>query len=63
MLTAEACLNKQVNEILARPNVKEVLAQELVTPIAMTPAEMTGFLKKEIDTWRPIVAELGVVRK
>jgi tripartite-type tricarboxylate transporter receptor subunit TctC len=59
----QACLNKQVNEFLARPNVKEVLAQELVTPIAMTPAEMTGFLKKEIDTWRPIVAELGIVRK
>jgi tripartite-type tricarboxylate transporter receptor subunit TctC len=59
----QVCLNKQVNEILARPNVKEALAQELVTPIAMTPAEMSGFLKKEIGTWRPIVAELGIVRK
>jgi tripartite-type tricarboxylate transporter receptor subunit TctC len=62
-LELQTYLNKQVNEILARLNVKEVLAQELVTPIAMTPAEMAGFLKKEIDTWRPIVAELGIIGK
>ncbi|MBV8187198.1 MAG: tripartite tricarboxylate transporter substrate binding protein [Alphaproteobacteria bacterium] len=56
-------INKQVIEILARPNVKDALAQELITPIAMTPAQLTEFIKKDIATWRPIVESLGVVRK
>jgi tripartite-type tricarboxylate transporter receptor subunit TctC len=58
-----AYINKQVIEILARPNVKEILAQELITPIAMTPAQLTEFMQKEIATWRPIVESLGVARK
>ena len=56
-------LNRQMSDILARPNVKTLLAQELIVPIAMTPAEMSEFMKKEISTWEPIVAGLGVVRK
>jgi tripartite-type tricarboxylate transporter receptor subunit TctC len=53
-------LNTQIAEILARPKVKAILQQELIEPIAMSPRELTAFVKREIDAWAPIVDAAGL---
>jgi tripartite-type tricarboxylate transporter receptor subunit TctC len=53
-------LNKQIREILERPRVKEILQQELIEPIAMSPQELTAFIRKEIANWTPIVEATGL---
>jgi len=53
-------LNKQIAEILARPRVKEILQQELIEPIAMSPDELTAFIRTEIANWVPIVESVGL---
>jgi tripartite-type tricarboxylate transporter receptor subunit TctC len=53
-------VNKQITEILARPKVKAILQQELIEPIAMSPQELTAFVKREIDAWAPIADAAGL---
>jgi tripartite-type tricarboxylate transporter receptor subunit TctC len=53
-------LNRQIAEILSRPKVVEVLKQELIEPIPMSPQELTAFIKSEIAKWTPIVASIGL---
>jgi tripartite-type tricarboxylate transporter receptor subunit TctC len=53
-------LNKQINDILARPKLKEILQNELIEPVAMLPEELTSLLKKEIARWAPIVESVGL---
>jgi tripartite-type tricarboxylate transporter receptor subunit TctC len=56
----QASLSKQFTEILTRPKMKEILQQELIEPIAMSPQELTAFVGNDIKAWAPIVASLGL---
>lgn len=51
----QGALRKHVAEILARSKVKQILQQELIEPIAMSPEELTRFVANEIKAWTPIV--------
>ena len=56
----QMALNKQITEILARPKLKEILQKELIEPMAMSPEDVTAFIKKEIASWTPIVESVGL---
>jgi tripartite-type tricarboxylate transporter receptor subunit TctC len=56
----QMALNKQITEILSRPKVKEILRQELIEPVAMSPQELTNFVETEISSWTPIVESVGL---
>jgi tripartite-type tricarboxylate transporter receptor subunit TctC len=55
-------LNKEITDILGRPKMKDILKQEMIEPVAMSPQELTAFVRSEITTWTPIV-ELAGLRK
>jgi len=55
-----ARLNRDVIEILARPEVAEILRQELIVPIAMRPVEVRDLMKRESERWAPIVTAAGL---
>ena len=55
-------LNKEITDILGRPKMKDILKQEMIEPVAMSPQELTAFIRSEITTWTPIV-ELAGLRK
>jgi tripartite-type tricarboxylate transporter receptor subunit TctC len=42
--------------------MKDILKQEMIEPVAMSPQELTAFVRSEITTWTPIV-ELAGLRK
>ncbi len=42
------------------PNVREHLAQETVQTRPMSPAEMTAFMKSEVDKWVPAVKVMNI---
>jgi tripartite-type tricarboxylate transporter receptor subunit TctC len=56
----QMALNKQITEILSRPKVKEILRQELIEPVAMSPQELTNFIETEISSWTPLVESVGL---
>jgi tripartite-type tricarboxylate transporter receptor subunit TctC len=53
-------LNTQIREILARPQVMEILQQELIEPISMSPQELMALIRSEIAHWTPIVESIGL---
>jgi tripartite-type tricarboxylate transporter receptor subunit TctC len=53
-------LNRAVNDAMDVPKVREHLAQETVQTRKMTPAEMTAFMKSEVDKWAPVVKEMNL---
>jgi tripartite-type tricarboxylate transporter receptor subunit TctC len=55
-------LNKEIAGILERPKMTDILKQEMIEPVAMSPQELTAFIRSEITTWTPIV-ELAGLRK
>ena len=53
-------LNWEVTQILQRADVQQLLRQEIIEPIAMTPEALTQFFKAEIAGWAPVVAVAGI---
>ena len=53
-------LNHDVNDALARPDVRSLLRQELIEPIPMRPEEVEQLMKAETERWAPIVAAAGL---
>ena len=55
-------LNHDVNDVLARPDVRSVLRQELIEPIPMRPEEVEKLMRAETERWAPIVAAAGLAK-
>ncbi len=53
-------LNREVNRAMEVPKVREHLAQETVQTKPMSPQEMTGFMKSEVDKWVPAVKAMNI---
>ena len=53
-------LYREVNKVLALPNVRERLVQIGVEPLSMTPAEFDALIRKEIDVNIKIVKAAGL---
>jgi tripartite-type tricarboxylate transporter receptor subunit TctC len=53
-------INHDTIEALAKPEVRAVLRQELIEPIAMSPQDVVTLMKSETERWAPIVAAAGL---
>ena len=56
-------LNKEINEILAKPETVEALQKMAMQPMVMTPAELNGFVGSEIVRWRKNIELAGIAKK
>jgi tripartite-type tricarboxylate transporter receptor subunit TctC len=55
-----AKLNAEINRILALPDVKNVLAQQIMDPFVSTPEESAKMLRAVYDQYGKIIAKAGI---
>jgi tripartite-type tricarboxylate transporter receptor subunit TctC len=48
-------LNKEINKILARPEVKDAWEKQGAVPMAMTPDEFGAHVQSEIERWAKVI--------
>ena len=48
-------LNAAINDIIKRPDVVALWAQQGAMPLSMTPAEFDGYLRGDIKKWADVV--------
>ena len=48
-------LNAAINDIIKRPDVVELWAQQGAAPLSMTPAAFDGYLRRDITNWADVV--------
>ncbi|AOB32319.1 MFS transporter [Bordetella sp. H567] len=53
-------LNEKIGKIVSDPQITSVWAKSGVTPMKMTPAQFTDFLKADIDKWGKIVKSANI---
>ncbi|ALM86568.1 tripartite tricarboxylate transporter substrate binding protein [Bordetella sp. N] len=53
-------LNERISRIVEQPDIRSVWAQSGVTPMKMTPAQFTDFLKQDIEKWGAIVKSANI---
>jgi tripartite-type tricarboxylate transporter receptor subunit TctC len=53
-------VNEDVNRTLALPEVRAILRQEIIEPIAMSPQDVGALIKSETAGWGPIVEAAGL---
>jgi tripartite-type tricarboxylate transporter receptor subunit TctC len=53
-------LNEAINKVLARPKVREALANLGAEPVGGTPAEYGEFIKSQVAYWAKVVKEAGL---
>ena len=53
-------LNREVSEILDRPDVKASLAKQGVEPLTSTPSEFRTLIGEEIGRWRKVGEAAGL---
>jgi tripartite-type tricarboxylate transporter receptor subunit TctC len=53
-------INGEVIKIMERPDVRAILRQEIITPIAMTPQDLVALVQSETKNWAPIVEAAGL---
>jgi tripartite-type tricarboxylate transporter receptor subunit TctC len=56
-------LNKEINAVLALPDVKQRFAELGVVPQGGTPEELNGLLTKEIAKWKDVVAKAKIEKQ
>jgi tripartite-type tricarboxylate transporter receptor subunit TctC len=52
-------LNQEVNKAISSPFLQRLLTQEAVQVSAMTPAEVTAYIKSEIEKWTPLAKKIA----
>jgi tripartite-type tricarboxylate transporter receptor subunit TctC len=55
-----AFLNKSINEVIEKPEVKANWLKQGAVPMMMTPDQFDAFLKKDVDKWAAVVKTSGV---
>jgi tripartite-type tricarboxylate transporter receptor subunit TctC len=52
-------LNKAINKVIERADVKEAWQKQGAVPMVMTPAQFDAYLRKDIDKWAEVVKVSG----
>ncbi len=52
--------NHDVIDALGKPEVRDILRQELIEPIPMSPSDVVKLMKSETERWAPVVAAAGL---
>jgi tripartite-type tricarboxylate transporter receptor subunit TctC len=53
-------LNRELNAVLAKPEGRELLDRESIDPQAMTPAELGGYIRSQLDIWGKAIRDAGI---
>jgi tripartite-type tricarboxylate transporter receptor subunit TctC len=56
-------LNREINDVLAKPEIVEGLQKMAMTTMVMTPGELGSFVSSEIARWRRNVELAGIAKK
>ena len=54
-------LNRELNAVLAKPEGREMLDREGIDPQPMTPAELGGFIRAQLDIWGKAISDAGIL--
>ena len=58
-----ALLNKAINSIIARPDIKQSWEKQGAAPMMMTPDEFGSFVQSEIDRWARVIRDNAIKRE
>ena len=50
-------LNRNITEILQRPDIKAAWAKQGATPLVMTQAVFTTFMQAQVDKWAKVIRD------
>ena len=53
-------LNREVIKIIERPEMRKNFENDAIEPKPMTPAELTQFVRGEIEKWAPVIKAAGI---
>jgi tripartite-type tricarboxylate transporter receptor subunit TctC len=53
-----ASVNREIIKAMDRPQVRRQIEQDAIESRAMSPAELTDFLRSEIDRWTPMIRDM-----
>ncbi len=53
-------LNREINDALATPEVRQRMHSQFMEPIGGTPAELKTFMEQELRVMRPVIERIGV---
>jgi tripartite-type tricarboxylate transporter receptor subunit TctC len=53
-------LNREIDDIMAAPEVKQVLAVQAIHAVSTTPAQLRDRIAKEIELWRDVAQKAGI---
>ena len=53
-------LNAEINQVIERPDVKDVWAKQGAVPMVMSPAEFDKYLRDDIEKWAKVVQASGI---
>jgi tripartite-type tricarboxylate transporter receptor subunit TctC len=53
-----ASVNREIIKAMDRPQVRRQIEQDAIESKAMSPAELTDFLRSEIDRWTPMIRDM-----
>jgi len=56
-------LNQEVNKAIASPLLQQLLSQEAVQVTAMSPAEVTAYIRSEIEKWGPFAKKIAASKR
>jgi tripartite-type tricarboxylate transporter receptor subunit TctC len=56
-------LNHEIVKAMDRPQVRRQIEQDAIESRAMSPAELTDFLRSEIDRWTPMIRDMLAARE
>jgi len=54
-----ARLNREVNAVLAMPEVRERMASQFMEPLGGSSEQLARFMREELRIWKPIIARSG----
>jgi tripartite-type tricarboxylate transporter receptor subunit TctC len=53
-------LNREINKILARPDIRESWKRQGANPMVMQPEEFGAYIQSEIDRWAKLIKANGI---
>ena len=53
-------VNAVANRYMQSDKAKELIARASLEPVGGTPAEAAAFIKRELDTWTPVIIAANI---
>jgi tripartite-type tricarboxylate transporter receptor subunit TctC len=56
-------VNREIANIMARPEMRQRMRQEGMATEALSPEEFRALIDRETQTWRPVIEKAGLIEK